>query len=93
MTADTLTCYCCRDAFEGEADEGKEICPECIEFERRQQRGKGGRKPKLTPKDVDTARKHRRAGITSNAIASVFGVSGSTMRRYLRGECRQHRTA
>ena len=52
-----------------------------------------GRPPKLTPKDVETARRHRASGITSDALAVVFGVSGSTMRRYLRGECKQHREA
>ena len=52
-----------------------------------------GRPPKLTPDQVEAMRRHREAGIGSDAIARVFGVSGSTARRYLRGECRNHRWA
>lgn len=51
---------------------------------------RGGRPPKLTRDQVETARRHRRQGIASDAIAAMFGVAGSTIRRHLRGECRQH---
>lgn len=54
---------------------------------------RGGRKPKLTPAEVETMRRHRAAGIGSDAIARLFGVAPSTARRYLRGECRQHQEA
>jgi hypothetical protein len=52
-----------------------------------------GRKPKLTPAQVEHARRHHAQGITSDAIAKVYGVAGSTIRRYLRGESVHHRRA
>jgi hypothetical protein len=50
-----------------------------------------GRKPRFTREQVETMRRHRQAGIGSDAIAAVFGTSGSVVRRYLRGECVHHR--
>lgn len=50
-----------------------------------------GRRPKLTPDEVARARRHRDQGITTDSIAATLGVSGSTLRRYLRGENVHHR--
>ena len=50
----------------------------------------GGRPAKLTRDQADAIRRHRAAGISSQAIARVYGVNESTVRRYLRGEVREH---
>ena len=52
-----------------------------------------GRKPKLTPDQVSAMRRHREAGIKTEAIAQVFGVSPTTAKRYLRGDCKHHQGA
>jgi hypothetical protein len=54
---------------------------------------RGGRKPKLTREQVEDARIARSCGYTSEQIAVEFKVAGSTMRRYLRGQCKQHERA
>jgi AraC-like DNA-binding protein len=49
-----------------------------------------GRKPKLKPAQVSQAKAFAFAGIKLEAIAQVAGVSKSTLRRHLSGQCRHH---
>jgi AraC-like DNA-binding protein len=49
-----------------------------------------GRKPKLKPTQVERAKAFASAGIKLEAIAQVAGVSKSTLRRHLSGQCRHH---
>lgn len=51
---------------------------------------RGGRPPKLRPTDVEAARIMRKHGYSTADVAHMLGVAVTTLRRYLRGECRQH---
>ncbi len=54
---------------------------------------KGGRPPKLAPMDVAFAKEAIRLFATTREMAIHFRISETSMRRYLKGECRQHRVA
>jgi transcriptional regulator with XRE-family HTH domain len=54
---------------------------------------RGGRPPKLEPQDVTYARQAKARGERMSDICRYLGVSESTLKRYLRGECRQHQEA
>ena len=53
---------------------------------------RGGRPPKLQPQDVEYARAAKSRGEPMRDICAYLGISHSSLLRYLRGECRQHRT-
>lgn len=52
-----------------------------------------GRKPKATLEQIARMGHLRACGLTFDRIAAEFGLARSTVRRYLRGECRQRRAA
>jgi transcriptional regulator with XRE-family HTH domain len=54
---------------------------------------RGGRPPKLEPQDVTYARQAKARGERMSDICRYLGVSETTLKRYLRGECRQHQEA
>lgn len=52
---------------------------------------RGGRKPKLKLRDVAHIRAARARGERVADLARFYVISESSLRRYLRGECRAHK--
>ncbi len=51
---------------------------------------KGGRPPKLTREEAEHMRLIHTLGHPPRVLANLWKISETSVRRYLKGECRQH---